>query len=92
MRLYQRVYMPDKARSIMGNKSLEYYGLMANIQLLVSDYNYNNADWNIQRKQVVLKGNFKPKYLNKAHESKENMWYNRQLVYEGTFEEGIQSG
>lgn len=40
---------------------LKAYGFMAN-KTLVSDYNKNNSDYNIQQKSVVKAGGYEPKY------------------------------
>jgi len=62
------------------------YGLMADT-LRVSDYNRNNSDYSISRKQVVKDGNYEPEYYDKqtAHTKI------RMSKVTVDFKEGIQS-
>lgn len=55
------------------------YGLMADL-LRVSDYNFNNSDYNIRQKLVVKDGGYEPVY-NKG---------NRQAAVTVDFKEGVQ--
>ena len=66
------------------------YGCMADT-LLVSDYNYNNADYFINRKSVVLDSGYEPKYLGAKHFDKKMRYRQRSSYVEVTFREGVES-
>jgi hypothetical protein len=76
-------------------KGLMRYGLMPGgmvTNILVSDYNSNNANYFIMQKSQKMKGSPKTTHYNKAHFPKNQMWKNRCLSFEVEFEDGIQSG
>lgn len=56
------------------------YGMMAD-SLFVSDYNYNNSDYEIRRKSIVKAAGYEPTYFSN----------NRLMVVKTEFKEGIQS-
>lgn len=60
---------------------IKAYALMADM-LYVSDYNRNNSDFNIKKKQVIKAGAYEPNYV-------EHSWLRMQMVTVD-FKEGIQ--
>ena len=66
--------------------------LMMADTILVSDYNINNADYFIQQKQVIKKGNYEPKYVETGkHYDLSMQEYGRRDKVSLEFLEGIQS-
>ncbi len=72
-------------------RGLLQYGLLPG-NVLVSDYNSNNANYFIDQVLQKLKGDVKPTYYNKGHFDKNLNFQNRMLKFEATFKQGIQSG
>ena len=73
------------------HKQLANVMMMADT-VLVSDYNINNADYFIQRKNVIKKGNYEPKYHEKGkHFDLSLQEFGRRDPVSIEFLEGIQS-
>lgn len=81
----------SKPLSAWIHKQLATIMMMADT-VLASDYNMNNADFYIQRKQVVKKGNYEPKYTEKGkHFDLSLQDFGRRDPVTLEFLEGIQS-
>lgn len=69
---------------------LKAYMMMADT-ILVSDYNYNNSDYNIKRKGIRPAGGYEPKYLDKKFFTADNRWKQRRSDVNVEFRESVES-
>jgi hypothetical protein len=69
---------------------LKAYMMMADT-ILVSDYNYNNSDYDIKRKGVRPAGNYEPEYLDTKYFTRSHIHFQRRSKVKVDFRESSES-
>jgi len=69
---------------------LKAYMMMADT-ILVSDYNYNNSDYNVKRKGIRPAGNYEPTYLDKKFFQPDMRYRQRTSEVKVDFRESVES-